>query len=403
MGANWDRRKRLDRMNGDDIARSGCVKPIRVDGIDRLRQDLVVFRNRSWSGRIAGEKLLANAFILEAIECLENSLTLFEAGYFDCAFYCLRSSIELSTTVAYLYDVDDGKGMEFYSRWTSKESFLFRARMMKKMSDDGGYFSDMREGMGPIFGEEGWIERTNGRLNKHVHKQGYDEFYVIRNNPLSPWRYDDRALAEEFVGLFRDTLGIVAVMRLIIDPFPVLLMDPEIDSRCPELEEPYDERFVSDYIPADAIEGYRETRIYREAYDSFMKRERCCQGISDIKRHWIYDRRNEPDIRAQMHLLNSEEAMIAELVFSCPKIVRVTDGCGILLAQTETHIPGYSNRGFFELCRNGERNVSYGGRYISSFGRTENVLKWRYYLDHLEPFDEDEMDLIAGIIDSVER
>ena len=387
-------------MAGDDITRSGYIKPIHVDGIDRLRHDLMLFRNRSWSGRIADEKLLANAFILEAIECLENSLTLFEAGYFDCSFYCLRSSIELSTTVAYLYDVDDGK--ESYSRWNGKESFPFRSRMMKKMSCNCGYFSDMSERMESVFGKEGWIERTNGRLNKHVHKQGYDEFYIVRNNPLHPRENGDRALSEEFVGLFRDTLGVVAVMRLIIDPFPVLLMDPEIDSRCPELEEPFDERFVSDYIPDDAIEGYRETRIYREAYDSIIGRERCCQGISDIKRYWIYDRRNEPEIRTQMHLLNPEEAMIAELVFSCPKIVRVTDGCGLLLAQTETHIYGYSNSGFFELCRNGERNVPYEGRYISSFVRTGGGSEGRYYLNHLEPFDEEEMDLIAGIIDSVE-
>lgn len=376
------------------------VKPISIQEINELRHDLFLFKSRSWSGRITDERFFANAFIYEAIESLRNSLELFEKGYFDCAFYCLRSSIELSTTVSYLHDTPEEKRRDSYVEWVTKAKFPLRSKMMESLSKQGMYFSDMKDKMNHVFGKDELIDKTNNDLNKHVHKQGYDEFYVVRNNLLFSSDYDVRDLINEFVRLFKDAVRITALMRLVIDPYPVLLLDPEINFRCPELEEPYDEHFVSKYLSVNDIECYKKTRIYKESYDSLIEREKCSEEIVDIKRYWIYDRSKESTIREQYHLLDSQEMWLAEFIFSFPKILKITHGSGMLLAHTEVSIPNWDNGGFFKFCRNGEINVPYKGRYISSFSCLMDGQASKLYLDHKEPFDEDEISRIREFLQS---
>ena len=375
------------------------IRKMPIRDIDKLRYDLSIFKSRSWSGRMADDRFFANVFISEAIVSLNNSLDLFEKGYFDCAFYCLRSSLDLSTTVSYLHDAPEEDRQDNYIKWVRKQGwFPSRSEMMKSMEKYGMFCSDMKEKMELVFGDDGLIKRTNRDLNKHVHKQGYDEFYVMRNHPLDHVKYDDQKFIDEFIRLFKDTVMIVAVMRLLIDPFPILLLDPEINSRCPELEEPYDEDFVSDCLSEDIISCFKETRIYREAYDQFIGRESCSEAILNVKRYWIYDRHEESTIREQIHLLDSQEVWLAELIFSSPKVLKITDGCGMLLAQTEVQVPDWGTSGFFEYCRNGEINIPYKGRYISSFNCFEDGRERRYYFDHSEPFDQPE---IAHIMDYI--
>lgn len=39
----------------------------------------------------------ANTFIMESVKLAVNAILLFEMGYFDCAYYSLRQSIEVAT------------------------------------------------------------------------------------------------------------------------------------------------------------------------------------------------------------------------------------------------------------------------------------------------------------------
>lgn len=370
------------------------LKSFSISNVEKLKFDLFIFSSRSWSGRLVDSKFIVNAFINESIESMTNSLELFEKGYFDCAFYCLRSSIELSTTILYLHDMDKEKRMESYSNWINNAKIPFRSKMMNELLHHGEYCSDLKLKLESILGKNGLVEITNNDLNKHVHKQGFGEFITIRNNPFSSMKYDDNELVEDFTRLFKNTLKIVATMRLVIDPFPMLLLDPEINSRCPELDEPYDEQFVREYFSEDEIASYKTTKIYKEAYKALIQKESCCEGIIDIKRYWIYDHRRESEIRKQAYLLNSQEQQLAELVFSFPKILRIKHGSGIPLAQTEVPILECDNKEesfqLFQIHRNGGFNVPYKDRYISSFiSKDDSTIKC--YIDHTEPFDDEEI------------
>ena len=41
-----------------------------------------------------GDKMFCNGFMMESVELLKHGIFLYEEGYFDCAFYSVRQSIE---------------------------------------------------------------------------------------------------------------------------------------------------------------------------------------------------------------------------------------------------------------------------------------------------------------------
>ena len=92
----------------------------------------------------------------KACQLLANSVRLFELGYFDCAFYSIRQSMELSLSGLYLFSNPD------------------------KI--------------------KGW-----------------------------------KNLTKDFETILHDTITAVALYRLVIEPFPILMLDEDIVSRMPDL------------------------------------------------------------------------------------------------------------------------------------------------------------------------
>ena len=80
------------------------IVPILVPNKEEYYRDLMNIEN-SWTGRV--DAFIANTFVLEAVQLIINSIALFEKGYFDCAYYALRQSLETSTTMVYLTESDD--------------------------------------------------------------------------------------------------------------------------------------------------------------------------------------------------------------------------------------------------------------------------------------------------------
>ena len=76
------------------------IKPLSLPKANEYLEDLNDLRY-SYSGLIA--EVNPFFFINEACQLLANSVKLFEAGYFDCAFYSIRQAIELSLSGLYLF------------------------------------------------------------------------------------------------------------------------------------------------------------------------------------------------------------------------------------------------------------------------------------------------------------
>ncbi|MDN3700314.1 hypothetical protein QWY96_04280 [Vibrio artabrorum] len=80
------------------------LKPLQIPNKEQLLLDVSNIED-SFTGR--SDASIANTFIFEASHLIVNALALFELGYFDCAFYSLRQSLEAAMTMMYLYDSEE--------------------------------------------------------------------------------------------------------------------------------------------------------------------------------------------------------------------------------------------------------------------------------------------------------
>ena len=86
----------------------------------------------SWSGRIDGN--ICNNFVMEAEQQLVNAIELFEQGYFDCAYYSLRSAVDISTTMVFLADMPYEERAIYIESWKSTCDFPMQGQMIKALS-----------------------------------------------------------------------------------------------------------------------------------------------------------------------------------------------------------------------------------------------------------------------------
>lgn len=85
-----------DLFNKKDFVENQFISPIEIKNKEKYYYDLdnILYSNIS---RI--DDLNSNLFFHEAGKLISNAILLFEKGYFDCAFYSLRQSLELSVTI----------------------------------------------------------------------------------------------------------------------------------------------------------------------------------------------------------------------------------------------------------------------------------------------------------------
>jgi len=156
------------------------ICPVVLDGKERYYFDLMNIEH-SWTGRIDIGNI-GNTFIMEAEQQIINAIELFEHGYFDCAYYSLRSAVDLSTTMVFLTDMPDDEKKAFLENWKETKDFPMQGQMIKLLSNRGYIFSDMKSKMPDFFLK---AKELSSELNKYVHKQGLQHFYISRNHPFN--------------------------------------------------------------------------------------------------------------------------------------------------------------------------------------------------------------------------
>ena len=294
------------------------IFPLQIPNKEEYYSDLLCIEY-SWSGRI--ETNSCNTFIMEAVQELVNAVELFEKGYFDCAYYSLRSAVDVSTTMVFLTDLPTEDKEKYFSAWKRTEDFPMQGRLIKELKDKGNVFADMFEKMSDFFSD---AKSLSAELNKYIHKQGFQHFYISRNHPIN-----QKQSREMFINTFEKYLirciGVVAVMRLAIDAFPILLMDKEILFRCfVSITEPYDDDFVDKYIGKDVINQYKKTDIYKETYDYLMTFEKKNEATFDVVNNQFINSSRIEEIMSQIHLLSKYDVVSVLLVASSEKWLKYT-------------------------------------------------------------------------------
>ena len=334
------------------------------------------------TGRI--DASVANTFLFEATQLLFNSILLFEQGLFDCAYYSLRQAIELSTTMVYLSDMPREIQKRKLKDWNTDKNFPFQSQMLRELKEKGSVFSDMKQKM-PLFFSE--LYKTYSSLNKLVHKQGIHRFYRYKHF-YSP---DKTKHLNDFLFYLEKTIGIIAMMRLSIDPFPILLLDDEIYHRIFEtLSDGYSQKFIDKYMGASTINEYKQTELFQGAYQHIMKLEKRTPCVSDIVWNQFIDMQREKEIRKQFHLMSQTDQIAVYLAFMCKTTTRVYVFGGLRryhtsLLPSDTVFDIYSSAEFDKYFKAlNKYNQSFHHLYLSAFQYEDND----FLVEHLQPISE---------------
>lgn len=375
-------------MNFDYIEykQSNNLIALKIENKERYYLDLLNIEY-SWTGRLDAQ--LANTFILESNQLLINAISLFERGYFDCAYYSLRQSLEVSMTMIYLIDNDEETRSKELVKWKDQSHFPMYGQMIAFLDANRTVFSDIKEHLSNYFED---LNKVKKKLNKYVHKQGFKTFYVSRNHPLNR-RKDLSNVVAEFEGYLKKCIGAIAVFRLAIDPLPILLMDEDIYCRTDEtLTTRYNQDFVERYIGGEHIESYKNTEMYLNHYGSIIQEEAKESYTSDVVKNQFIDKEQIENILKQKHLLTQHDTVAVLLCGFSDKVSKVycIGGIHVYFSSTNSKRENWSwsstefNK--FETSEN-----AFNQTYDEAFISCVELCGESYFIEHNEKLDENEI------------
>lgn len=348
---------------------------------------------KSWTGRIDAN--IANIFIQEAIQMIINAISVFEQGYFDCAYYSLRQALELATTMVYLVDIEKEKREEKFSDWKNQRRFPVDNKMKEYLSNNGYIFADMKEKMSTYFEV---VDEKRKSYNKYVHKQGFKYLYVSRNDTSNEGCIMNKEI-QRFEENVTFCIGTVAVMRLAIDPFPILLMDEDIFYRTGDtITSPYSIEFVKEYIGINVIEEYKKTSIYQNHYRDICQKERKSIVTSDVVKNQYIDVSKIKEILEQVHLLNESDTVAVKIVEQLPHISKVYCIGGLLcyFTNNETNRKKQSWSGNDFKCFE-ENTIKYNMLYDEAYISCLKTRGETFFIEHNNELSEKEISLIEQL------
>lgn len=373
-----------------ELEKKKFIQPYTIDNKNKYISAIWNIEH-SFTGRM--DVPYANTFIYESTQLLINSIELFELGYFDAAYYSLRQAIEVSTVMIFFSDLSSEEKENFINDWKGLKKFPMQNQMVEYISHNGLIFQDIKEKLSDYFD---FIKNVSATINKVVHKQGYKFFYTSRNHPISENKYDKDKFKEDYVSKLKDCIGIVAVMRLVIDPYPILLTDYEIYSRSMDsMTEQYSEKFIKEYIGTNIIDKYKECDIYVNHYNGIISEEKKNSTILNIVKHQCIDTSNKNEIIEQVHLLDEWDYYASMLAINFDKVCKVYCCGGLQMYFTDRNTNrkkhSWGGKEFDDFSKSLDKyNQNYDEVYISVI--TLNTKD--YYIEHNKRLNKKETEIL---------
>lgn len=335
------------------------IKPLELPNVEKFVCDI---NNISFATTGFVHAWESNLFFDEACQLIINAIKLFQLGYFDCAFYSLRQSIETSIGIIYL-TANPNKEDE----WKTLLSGFESGKMTDWLKNNEPTFMDISEKMHGFFDN---VRNVQKRMNKYIHKQGYASFYQVTRNPFLVQQkgISESQIIMDFEYYLKLCIGAVAIYRLAIDALPVVLMDEDIRLRTGDLiTEPYSQEFVDTYIGSENIEAFKTTDIYKSFYESLKINEKQNEAVYNLIHLQYYNREKKDDYEAQLHLCSFTDRIAMCLYTISVKISHVfVDGIHWYHSDVKSS--------------NNDKSITVGLSYFEDFfSDTENDFNKCYY------------------------
>lgn len=340
-----------------------------------------------------------NMIITEACQSLANSIRLYELGYFDDAYYSMRSAIELATIMLDVGDNEYEKMVNNMNLFSNKEYRNFRASTLRYLKENGIEFRDVANKM-PNFVNE--INNTCIKLNSFVHKTGFDNFYGIRNYYNENFH---KKQLDDFENNLISSIRIVAIMRLVIDPFPLLLADEEIYYRSPNIMTyPFNEKLL-EVMGEESIAEFKNTDVYKSYEEELMKLEKRNQEVNNIVMADYIELDNLENIYLQKHLLNHHELKYVDIASCSEKIILIISDNGFSRYSTSSNTHEIlCNHTDINLKDSSENfNIKYDSIYVSILQHSKDKIseftgRINYiYIFHLTRFNKIEINKLNSV------
>lgn len=245
-----------------------------------------------------------NQFLLESCQLLANSLDLIHQGYFDVAFYSVRQAGEVILVGTLFSNLEESERKAKYEKWVSLDRFPSFSELSKMLRSKDIEYRDLLEQMPEI---DELISKLNKRANKYIHKQGHESFYT---KPYEVVPESAKHIREDFTDYFTTTVKVCAIFRLAVDPFPILLSDPECEFRFPDcMTLEFGQNFIDNCLGNEFVKHYIETDYYRNWVNAikstFPQLKEATYNVSNL--HYI-DLSHIEDILDELDKLTLYEA-----------------------------------------------------------------------------------------------
>ena len=291
------------------------VKPLELPDAEKYISDIY---NITFAATGSVHAWKSNLFFDEACQLIINAIKLFQLGYYDCAFYSLRQSIEMSIGIIYL-TANPSKEDEWKKLCDGFESG-FMTNWLKRNEP---VFKDIRNKMTGFFDN---ILNVKSKMNKYIHKQGYASFYKVTSNSIISQQkgIPEGQIQNDFESYLKVCIGAVSVYRLFIDALPVVLMDEDMLLRSGDfITEPYSQEFVETYIGQENLEAFKTTEIYNGFCESLRENEKQNDAVFDLIHYQFYNRKKFDDYMEQFDLCSFTDRVAMCLFTISDKISQV--------------------------------------------------------------------------------
>ena len=226
------------------------------------------------------------------------------------------------------------------------------------------------------------ISKLNKRANKYIHKQGHESFYT---KPYEVVPESAKHIREDFADYFTTTVKVCAIIRLSVDPFPILLSDPECEFRFPDcMTLEFGQSFIDNCLGNEFVKHYIETDYYRNWMNAikstFPQLKEATYNVSNL--HYI-DLSNIEDILDELDKLTLYEAtaVLFTALFSEKEIaIHITGmldafsnsarpSSGLYLSDMSDYAEqlGGVNVPLAEICHLASLDTSHEYSHVSSF------------------------------------
>jgi hypothetical protein len=274
------------------------------------RDEILLFLNSFLPFTGQFDNLFCNWFLQESSQLIINSIFLYEDGFFDCAFYSLRQANEVIDSMLY-HSVTEKKILK---QWSMKGYFPFDSTIKKNLENLSVEFREIKELIPEFFSEH---SRLNRNVNKIIHKQGFDTFYIYRNGFEEKNQQYLISETELFFQFLIHTIGFVSVLFIILEPISLAFADSNVDSKIPLnlLTDPIDlnffDEFLGNYKIIDKIMG---SRYYLSFIESFADNEPMLPSVYSVIREECWDLDALEEIEKQKHLLNTYQQFMHDIL-----------------------------------------------------------------------------------------